>query len=99
MIDDSDVFSITIDPRNPDTVYATACSGIYRSDSAGAQWKRIQGIPSSSRRTHTLVVDPRNTNVVYAGTTEGLWRTEDRGGTWKRLTAHTWTIKIGRAHV
>ena len=34
MIDDSDVFTITLDRRNPDWVHATACSGIYRSEGA-----------------------------------------------------------------
>ncbi len=32
MIDDSDVFSIIVDPVEPKTVYASACSGIYKSD-------------------------------------------------------------------
>ncbi len=31
MIDDSDVMTLTIDRANPQNVFATACSGIYRS--------------------------------------------------------------------
>ena len=92
MIDDSDVFSILVDSSNRRTVYATACSGIYRSDSAGAEWRKIQGIPNSARRTHTLVLDPADPQVLYAGTTEGLWRTQDGGQSWQRLTSSTWVI-------
>jgi photosystem II stability/assembly factor-like uncharacterized protein len=36
VIDDSDVFSIIIDHSNTNVVYASACSGIYRSDNSGS---------------------------------------------------------------
>ena len=35
LIDDSDIFSIRVDPNHPQLVFASACSGIYRSDSGG----------------------------------------------------------------
>ncbi|MBI4460637.1 MAG: transcriptional regulator [Acidobacteria bacterium] len=92
MIDDSDVFSILVDFSDNRTIYATACSGIYRSDTAGAEWRKIQGIPNSARRTHTLVQDLSNPNVLFAGTTEGLWRTGNGGLSWQRLTPPSWVI-------
>src|SRR5205085_3106008 len=49
MIDDSDVMTLTIDRRHPRNVYATACSGIYRSTEAGDPWTKLEGIPFSSR--------------------------------------------------
>ena len=55
LIDDSDVFSIIIDPTVPTVVYTSACSGIYRSDSGGELYKKIQGIPSEARRTRKLI--------------------------------------------
>jgi photosystem II stability/assembly factor-like uncharacterized protein len=84
MIEDSDVFSIIIDSTNPEVVYASACSGIYSSDSAGESFRKVQGMPFSARRTRVLKQDPRNPKIVYAGTTEGLWKTSDAGKTWKR---------------
>ncbi len=86
VIDDSDVFSIIIDSIQPAHVFMSACSGIYRSESAGALFRKIQGIPYSARRTRMLRMDPSNHNIVYAGTTEGLWKTVDSGATWKRMT-------------
>jgi photosystem II stability/assembly factor-like uncharacterized protein len=86
VIDDSDVFSIVIDPARPSNLFISACSGIYRSESAGALFRKIQGIPYSARRTRMLQMDPRDHNVVYAGTTEGLWKTMDSGLTWTRMT-------------
>ena len=46
VIDDSDVFSIIVDPEQPNMVYASACSGIYKSDNGGA---RFQEDPGNSR--------------------------------------------------
>jgi len=86
IIDDSDVFSIIVDPKDSKTVYASACSGIYKSQTAGEKFQKIQGIPSTARRTRVLMQDPKNLNIVFAGTTEGLWRTVDSGATWQRTT-------------
>ncbi|HEU4415044.1 MAG TPA: transcriptional regulator [Candidatus Angelobacter sp.] len=86
VIDDSDVFSIVIDQAQPANLFISACSGIYRSESAGELFRKIQGIPYSARRTRMLHMDPSDHGVVYAGTTEGLWKTMDSGATWKRMT-------------
>src|SRR5207302_422572 len=59
LIDDSDVFTITIDWSNHDTAYLGACSGIYRTDNAASLWRKIQGIPFSARRTRSIRQDPR----------------------------------------
>jgi len=85
MIDDSDVFTLTVDSARPDRVFATACTGIYASSDAGRHWNKVRGIPSSSRRTRSLALGTRRPDAVYAGTTEGLWATLD-GGAWRRLT-------------
>ncbi len=87
IIDDSDIFSIVVDWSNHRRLYASACSGIYRTDSAGAAWRKIQGIPHTARRTRALQQDPKNPAIVYAGTTEGLWKTESGGSAWRRLTS------------
>ena len=86
VIDDSDVFTIAIDQAQPANLFISACSGIYRSESAGELFRKIQGIPYSARRTRMLKMDPVDHNVVYAGTTEGLWKTADSGATWKHMT-------------
>jgi photosystem II stability/assembly factor-like uncharacterized protein len=87
MIDDSDVFAIEIDAKNPDHVIASACSGIYESFNGGELWKKIQGIPSQSRRTRAILQNERVPGAVYAGTTEGFWLTEDGGKSWSLTTS------------
>jgi photosystem II stability/assembly factor-like uncharacterized protein len=86
MIDDSDVMTLTIDRQRPPVVYATACSGIYRSTDAAARWTKIRGIPSSSRRTRAFAQSPSDLQLLLAGTTEGLWLSRDGGGAWVQAT-------------
>ena len=93
VIDDSDIFGISVDPTNPDLVYLNACSGIYRSNSGGRQWNKIPGIPFTARRTYYLLPHPANPNVVFAGTSEGLWRTKDGGKRWMLMTSKSHVIR------
>jgi photosystem II stability/assembly factor-like uncharacterized protein len=86
MITDSDVMTLTVDRRSRATVYATACSGIYRSPNAAERWAKIGGIPSSARRTRAFVQHPGRLSTFFAGTTQGLWRSEDDLATWRRVT-------------
>jgi len=92
MIDDSDVMSLLIDGSDSKRVYASACSGIYRSDNAAAQWRKIQGIPYTARRTYAIAQDPKLPGNVYAATSEGLWKTADGGLSWKRTTPEFWVV-------
>jgi len=92
MIDDSDVMSIIVDPANPDSVHATACSGIYHSTNAAQQWTKYKGIPFVFRRTQLIRQDPQHPETLYAGTTSGLWKTTSEAGQWKRITPVDWVV-------
>jgi len=86
MIDDSDVMTLTVDSRSPKTVFATACTGIYRSEDAGGKWSKVPGIPYSSRRTPAFAQDIDDPALLLAGTTEGLFVSQNDGGSWQRVT-------------
>ncbi len=86
MITDSDVFTMTLDHRDARSMYATACTGIYRSRDAAGRWTKVSGIPTSSRRTRSFAQDPDRPEVFYAGTTEGLFVSEDDTATWRLAT-------------
>ncbi|MGD0841001.1 MAG: hypothetical protein ABSA32_07585 [Candidatus Acidiferrales bacterium] len=92
MIDDSDVMSLLADRARPGRVYASACSGIYRSDSGGEVWQKVQGIPYAARRTLEILQDPARPEIVFAATTEGLWKTTDAGSSWQRITPADWSV-------
>src|ERR1051325_5146439 len=86
IIDDSDIFAIEIDDRNPNDVIASACSGIYETRDAGGNWRKVNGIPSQSRRTRSILQNPAKPDTIYAGTTEGFWMSTNGGGDGKVTT-------------
>ena len=86
MIDDSDIFSISVYPGLPGYVIASACSGMYKSFDGGNTWHKITGIANTYRRTHIVSQDPRQISTIYAGTTLGLLRSTDGGATWHQIT-------------
>jgi photosystem II stability/assembly factor-like uncharacterized protein len=92
LIDDSDIMSFRVDDRNPDRIFLSACSGIYRSENQGGLWTKLQGVPYAARRTHAIVQDLQNPRTLYAGTTQGLWVTRDAGETWERATPQAGVI-------
>jgi photosystem II stability/assembly factor-like uncharacterized protein len=100
IIDDSDIFAINIDRFNADHVIASACSGIYETRDAGENWKKIQGIPSQSRRTRAILQHPSVPGLVLAGTTEGFWRSAKGGdnNSWMVTTSRQLEINSIAVH-
>jgi photosystem II stability/assembly factor-like uncharacterized protein len=73
--------SILINPRNTDEVYTSSAleadGGIYFSDDAGWNWKRIdtKDMKLASRRVWSMAFDPEDSNRIFAGThSSGVYR-------------------------
>lgn len=78
IINDSDFFSIV---AYGGTIYIGACSGIYKGNDDGQQYRK-EKTKTDARRTK--VIKRVNDKTLYAGTTDGVWVTNDAGKTWKR---------------
>jgi len=89
MLDDSDVFTILVDERSPNRLFAATCGGIYRSLDGGARWTKLSEAKGASFRTYYIAQDPLHPNVLLAGTALGLIKSVDNGKTWRRLTAQS----------
>jgi photosystem II stability/assembly factor-like uncharacterized protein len=87
MLDDSDVFSIAVESRSPSTVFASACSGVYRSEDGANSWKRMP-TPPGAFRTYLVTLEPRRSGVVFAATSAGLLKSTTSGAAWKRVSQH-----------
>lgn len=87
MIEDSDVFTLTLDRRNPDRVLATACSGIYRTPDGAGLWSRVRGMPFGSRRARAFAQDLDRHDTFYVGTTQGFWVSSDDTAGWRPTTS------------
>lgn len=95
------IFSLTIDPHNPDILWAgvQGLRGIYKSTNGGQTWVKkdngIQDRPAMEVRGFT--VDPKNSNIVYCSGNymanpsnqdqRGfIYKTTDGGENWKLMT-------------
>ncbi len=73
-------------PSDPDTLFAGALDGVFRSTDAGASWQLIS--PSGSKEIHeveSLAVDPKDPDTVYVGTWHLPWKTSDGGRNWENI--------------
>ncbi len=71
------VHSVTIDPKDPKTVYAGFFDiGLMKSRDAGASFQRVVQGMDYDNSVFTLLIDPDNSSALYAGI--GEW-SENRG--------------------
>jgi len=98
------VSDMEMDPRNPDVLYAASHqrerrvyskidggpeSAIYKSEDAGATWKKLKkGLPSGDVGRIGLALSS-NPDIVYAvielpGNKGGTYRSNDRGESWEK---------------
>jgi photosystem II stability/assembly factor-like uncharacterized protein len=67
------VYDLTIDPRNPDTLYICGFdAAAFRSTDRGQRWSRIQGY--NFKWGHRVILDPADPSQTYITTYGGgLW--------------------------
>jgi photosystem II stability/assembly factor-like uncharacterized protein len=74
------VFSLTIDPNNPDNLWAGTQfgGGVFRSDDAGQSWvSKSNGILERALTIRGFTVEPGNSDVVYLGGEISSWEWND----------------------
>ena len=93
--DNTDIWSVTIHPKDRKTIYAGyGPVGVYRSDNGGEHWTKLPepGLPDRVHMTFPcrvmrLDVNPAQPNEVYACIeANGAMRSRDRGETWEDCT-------------
>ncbi len=77
----------TIDPQDPEKLYAGLWEAILKSTDGGTTWKAVtaqsgSGLPLH-KTVHALVVVPDNPHIIYAGTGGGVYKSSDQGETWE----------------
>jgi photosystem II stability/assembly factor-like uncharacterized protein len=89
------VSALAADPRNPSTLYAATCGGVFKTPDGGANWRPVNSglgeIDCSVPGLGTLAVDPLNTGTVYAVSGNQIFKTTDGGARWSAVL----TLKAG----
>jgi photosystem II stability/assembly factor-like uncharacterized protein len=78
---DPDIHCVAVDPRDSRLLYAATGGGFYRSENAGASWRRT-AIGLSRSYTVPVAVHPRIDGVVYTAAAAGpppTWSTSHNG--------------------
>lgn len=81
------VFSLTVHPRDPNTVFAATQEGLAVSRDGGERWQRLDG-PLGRIPVTALAFHPREPHRVYAYAASpelGLVLSTDGGSTWSSL--------------
>lgn len=83
----ADVRAIAISPTAPNTMYAGALPGVYRSLDGGSTWTKAASTGlGTSPFINAIAVDPTSANIVYAGSLSGgVFKSVNGGDNWTPL--------------
>jgi len=84
---ESQVFGLTVHPKQPGIVFAGANDGIYKSSDGGQSFERLES-PMDKLHVWKIAVDPTDPDIIFAGTRPAaLFRSKDGGRSWQKLPA------------
>ena len=78
------VSRLAFHPGRPDTLFAGAANGFYRSEDAGNTWQP-SGVQLVDRSVLSMAVDPSRATRLYAGVNNGLLISDDGGRQWRSV--------------
>jgi photosystem II stability/assembly factor-like uncharacterized protein len=91
------VKTMTVDPRNPNVIYAGVEQGdLLKTTDGGANWRVLDHYSKPTdwtyRDIHLVVVHPSNSAELYMTTGMGLYRSADAGETWSLIIDNDFRI-------
>jgi photosystem II stability/assembly factor-like uncharacterized protein len=89
--------SMTIDPRDPNVIYAAVEQGdLLKTTDGGANWRVLEDYSKPTdwtyRDIHLMVVHPSSSKELYMTTGMGLYLSHDAGETWKLIVDNSFRI-------
>jgi photosystem II stability/assembly factor-like uncharacterized protein len=79
------MFDLSLHPENPDIVYASARSGLFKTTNAGLKWEGLSHPPARLPETYSVALNPKAPQIVIASQELGgmIYRSRDGGNTWQ----------------
>ena len=74
----SEVYSLAIDPKNSNIIYANGDAGLYKSTNGGSAWTFANLNPF----LNTIIIDPVTTSTLYVPYYAGVLKSTNSGSTW-----------------
>jgi uncharacterized protein (TIGR03437 family) len=76
-------WTVTIDPGDPSTVYATTrTQGVFRSSDGGHAWQSIGLTTLTAGASAPVIIDPANRQTLYVGGDGSVFKSLDGGAHW-----------------
>ena len=75
------VSGLTVDPVNPDTLYAATNYGVFKSIDGGANWRRTGALVFSN----TVAVDPVTPTTIYVGASFSVLKSANGGDSYESI--------------
>jgi photosystem II stability/assembly factor-like uncharacterized protein len=85
----ADLHAVSVDPNNPDTVYAVGRSGPFRSFDGGATWQGIAFSPAYFAEWNNVVINPDDPKELLLSDEflANLLKSRDGGNSWSLVYA------------
>ena len=85
VFDQHEPHTVFVHPADRTLVFAGTTDGVWRSDDAGATFRRT-AFPDAGRQVWSFLASEDSPDLMYAGASPiGVYRSEDRGESWGRL--------------
>ncbi len=90
----TDIRSLTIDPGNPNVIYAATWGYVYKSMDGGNSWtQRRNGISNSDYGIFSIAINPINTTQLWIGGDTNIYKSSDSGAFWSAESNADPTLK------
>ncbi len=74
---------ISVSPLNPNLIYVTTGSGLFRSTNGGGSWTFVSmPLRQTDLAPTSVAIAPSSDSVVYVGAGSNIYKTTDGGETW-----------------
>lgn len=75
------IYALVIDPISPQTLYAGADTGVYKTANSGGSWS-VMNTGLANAPIYSLAINPVNSQTIYAGRSNDVYKSIDGGANW-----------------